>query len=123
MPEGQHRTQILVVEDEWLIADQIEAVLGDMQCDVVGPVPDVRQALEMLENQLVEAAVLDISLGAETSFPIADVLIARSIPFLFMSGYVSRDLPERFHTRNILLKPATTGQLTAQITLLLGQLS
>lgn len=105
------RPRILVVEDEWLIAAQLELTLEDLGYAVVGPAPSVREAVALIATDRPDAAVLDISLGDETSFAIAAALTERDIPFLFLSGYTAADLPAGLDGRILLNKPATERDL------------
>jgi DNA-binding response OmpR family regulator len=116
--------RLLLVEDEWVIAFRLEEAVRDMGYDPVGPVPTVRQALALLENQLVDGAVLDVSLGSgEKSFPIAIVLRDRNIPFLFVSGYQERDLPAEFAGIPICAKPYTDDALREKLRTLVGSIA
>jgi DNA-binding response OmpR family regulator len=101
--------RLLVVEDEWLIADEISHHLRKAGHEVVGPVPSVCQALSMI-NEDVDAALLDFSLNEEDSSPIAEELAARGIPFAFLTGYDPKDV---FWCREYprLQKPISTDAL------------
>jgi DNA-binding response OmpR family regulator len=99
------KLQVLVLEDEWLIAESLAAGLVEQGFEIIGPACRVSEALALLETRTVDVAVLDVSLGDETSFPVADKLHHRGISFVFVTGYGSGDLPERFKGRPILAKP------------------
>ncbi len=79
--------RILVVEDEALIAMLLEDLLGGLGCKVVGPAANVTQALELAARERPDAAVLDVNLGKEQVFPVADALQKAGIPFVFITGY------------------------------------
>jgi DNA-binding response OmpR family regulator len=79
--------RILIVEDEGLIALDMESVLIDAGCDVVGIAGSVKKALKILDEKGCDAAILDANLGNEDTTPIAEALRARQIPFLIVSGY------------------------------------
>jgi len=113
------RRRVLVVEDEWLLADQLEDTLRDLGYAVVGPVPTVLRALTLIESHRPDAALLDVSLRNENSFPIADELAKRSIPFLFLTGYVTPDLPAAFAGCPLMRKPASVQALRAKLDALL----
>ena len=86
--------RILVVEDEYLIAQDVQYDLEKAGATVLGPLPSVGQALEMIaRTDHIDAAVLDVNLGHDTSFSIAQALTIRSIPFLFATGYDASDIP------------------------------
>lgn len=91
---GVSKRRILVVEDEYLIASDLASWLEDQGAEVLGPVPSVEEALALLDTDpLPDAAVLDINLGNEQVFPVADALQAADVPFVFMSGYDAKLIP------------------------------
>jgi CheY-like chemotaxis protein len=102
--------RVLVVEDEILVAMDLQAVLEDGGYDPVGPASTVAQALALIERG-VDAALLDVNLGREDSLPIAEALLTRGHPFVFLTGYAARDFPERFASAPRLIKPVRTVEL------------
>lgn len=88
--------RVLVVEDEYILADDLSLALEDASAEVVGPAPRTARALALLGENDVDAAVLDINLGGEMSFTVADALATRGVPFLFTTGYDAAVLPDRF---------------------------
>ena len=87
--------RILVVEDEYVIAMEIAGVLEDCGAEIVGPVGSVGEALDLVSRQrLIDGAVLDVNLGGERVFPVARLLAARSVPYLFVTGYDALELAE-----------------------------
>jgi DNA-binding response OmpR family regulator len=107
--------RILVVEDEWLIGEYVADHLAETGYAVEGPAPNVGTALRILEQTQIDGAVLDITLGREKSFPIAERLLALNIPFVFLSGYVETDLPQMFSEVPLLTKPVGLSNLTTAI--------
>jgi CheY-like chemotaxis protein len=86
--------RILVVEDEYMIADAMKRGLEDEGATVVGPAPSVRRAFYLLEATAdLDGAVLDMTLGEEKVFPVADALQAKGIPFVFTTGYDPAGVP------------------------------
>ncbi|WP_068090324.1 response regulator [Novosphingobium rosa] len=82
------RYRILVVEDQFMLAQDICNELEEAGAEVIGPEPSLERALARIAQEPhIDGAVLDISLGDGTSFPIADLLTERNVPFLFASGY------------------------------------
>jgi PAS domain S-box-containing protein len=81
------RKRVLLVEDESLIAMMMEQTLRELDFDVVGPFGTVKDALAAVEHAAVDAGILDINLGGEMAYPIARILQARKVPFVFMTGY------------------------------------
>jgi len=107
--------RVLIVEDEALIAMQIEAELEDAGCAVVGPAPSAPQALRLIQREAIDAAVLDYRLGDENSCEIAAALLGRSIPFMFVTGHAIEDLPKDLHGQTCLAKPVKEGDLIATL--------
>jgi DNA-binding response OmpR family regulator len=88
-----HETpRILIVEDEYLIAMELDGTLRAAGYRVIGPASDIDAALELLKAERPDAAILDVDLGEEWVTPVAEVLHAMSVPFLLASGYVAADL-------------------------------
>lgn len=81
--------RILVVEDEMLLALDLQMILEDQGCTVIGPAPNAKRALQLLEDERPDAATLDLNLNGQSSAPVAAALAERSIPFLIISGYNS----------------------------------
>ena len=80
--------RVLVVEDEYMLAEDLREALESQGAEVVGPVPTVAEALDLLRREPApHMAILDINLGGEMVYPVADALRARGIPFLFATGY------------------------------------
>jgi CheY-like chemotaxis protein len=112
--------RVLVVEDEPLIASQLGSILSNVGFDVIGPAGNVRQALALIEQQSCDAAVLDVSLGDETSAPIAHGLIRNGTPFVVVSGYTRAQLPKIFQTAPLIGKPLRAAALEAEVKRCLG---
>jgi CheY-like chemotaxis protein len=85
--------KVLIVEDSYLLALTLEDMLTDSGADVVSIAPSVAIALKAMEAHAIDIACLDINLGSETSFPIADALAMRGIPFVFVSGCAADVVP------------------------------
>jgi len=89
--------RVLVVEDEYFIADDIARALSTLGAEVVGPVPTRADALACFNDSSgvgrIDAAVLDINLRGETCFPVADALATRGVPFVFATGYDQAMVP------------------------------
>lgn len=86
--------RVLVVEDEYFVADDMAQALRKLGAEVVGPVPDKDKALALLaSDRHIDAAVLDVNLRGQSVFPVADVLIQQGIPFVFATGYDRSSVP------------------------------
>ena len=94
--------RILVVEDEYLIAMSLQDALENAGSVVVGPVPSVENAIKKIDSEPhIDAAVVDVNLGGELAYAVADMLIARKIPFVFTSGYEDNVMRNRYaHVKN-----------------------
>jgi CheY-like chemotaxis protein len=103
--------RILVVEDEALVAMMLEDMLADLGCEVVGPAMRLDEGLELARLNGLDAAVLDINLGGERSYPIADLLDARGVPLAFVTGYGHSGRPGK--ADRVLQKPYREPQLRA----------
>jgi two-component system, response regulator PdtaR len=111
-PTGSGR-RVLIVEDQFLIALEIEQMLLAFGCVVIGPAPTVARALALLDGEQPDFVILDVNLGRERSTPIAEALLARGVPFALSTGYDSHQLPEAaFRDVRRLGKPLD-GQLLA----------
>ena len=96
--------KIMVVEDEPLIAMDLKDLLTASGCSVVGPALTLKQGMRLLENETIDGAILDVNLGRENVFPLADALAGRSIPFVYVTGYANMLRPCN-HGRPVLQKP------------------
>lgn len=112
--------RLLVVEDEALIAMMIEDVICDAGAIVVGPVATVRSAMSMLGSEPIDGAILDVNLGGQQVDPVADLLCAREIPFLFLSGYGESGICQRFPGATMVSKPFNDVQFVETVRRLLG---
>ncbi len=100
------RWTILIVEDEFLVAYDMQDMLQSLDCMVAGPVASIEEALDVLEAEPIDGALLDINIGGREVFPLADRLQERDIPFAFSTGYeVDSVIPARFADRPLLRKP------------------
>src|SRR4051812_10926936 len=79
--------RILVVEDEYMLAADVAQFLESRGATVIGPFGSVARALAAVERETIDGAVLDINLGDERVYPVADALIGRGVPIVFATGY------------------------------------
>jgi CheY-like chemotaxis protein len=113
--------RVLVVEDEFFLADDIAQTLCEAGAEVIGPIARVAKALEILANgQAVDAAILDLDVRGEKSFPIADILRARHVPHLFQTGYDPDAIPELYRDTPRCEKPYDVSALPELLCKLLG---
>ena len=112
--------RVLLVEDQLLIAMDLERILDTQGPRGIDTVASVTEALQRLEKVSPDLAILDVNLGGETSALIADELARRGIPFAFATGYSDRSLiPERFGAAPVIRKPFTTSDVIGQVAELL----
>lgn len=114
------RARVLVVEDEPVLALALEDMLTDLDFDVVGPAFHLDTALKLARTASLDAAVLDINLAGERSYPVADVLKRRGIPYLFATGYGA--LRAAAHADSVLVaKPYRLADIAAALDALLAE--
>ncbi len=82
--------KVLVVEDELLVSMMIADMLTDLGHDVIGTAANLASAVQKSSSLPVDFAILDVNLNGELSYPAADALVARGIPFVFATGYSSK---------------------------------
>ena len=97
--------QVLVVEDETLLAETLCDLLLKAGCEPVGPAANVAVALSLVETSRIDAAILDVRLMDEMSFAVAYALRARGIPLMFLTAYQRRDLPADLCDEILIEKP------------------
>jgi len=88
--------RILILEDEYFIADEIARAVQKLGLEVVGPIDDPDEGLKLLSSSKIDGAVLDINLGGKMAYPLADALHSRAIPFLLATGYGDGSIPKRY---------------------------
>ncbi|HEX4197545.1 MAG TPA: response regulator [Caulobacteraceae bacterium] len=108
--------RILVVEDEMTIALLIEDMLTDLGHQVVGLAMRLPQAMELAASAVIDFAILDVNLDGHMSFPVADLLRGRGVPFVFATGYGSAGLGEHYRGKaHVVKKPFRIEDLRSAI--------
>ncbi len=97
--------RVLLVEDEALVAMMIQDFLTESGHSVIGPISRASEAVEAARASDYDAAILDINLGDGMAYPVADILSARGIPFVFVTGYEADTIDDRFNGVPVLQKP------------------
>jgi PAS domain S-box-containing protein len=114
--------RVLLVEDEALVALQLQQDLEQYGYRVVGPARSLKHGLLLAAQEHIDAALVDISLGRTTSAPIADQLLERNIPFAFATGYLEVPmLPEHLRTVPLLNKPYIADEVHGMLARLVDQ--
>ena len=103
-----------------LVVMMIEDMLADLGCEAVTSAATVDQALALIDGQDFDAAVLDMNLNNDKSFPVADALAERGVPFIFSTGYSAHDMREGYRDRPVLKKPFFSEDLAAMLVRLLA---
>jgi len=101
----------MIVEDEALVAMALRESLDELGFSVIGPFNRISEAMIALRNNHIDAAVLDVNLGGELIYPLADVLAADHVPFVFITGYGAEEIEPRYASVPILQKPIEAGAL------------
>jgi len=109
------RPRILIVEDEPLVAMMLSGFLDQLGCTAVGPCTTPFEALSLLREAAVDAALLDVNLGGETVYPVADALARIRVPFAFLTGYDGESIEARFADVARLDKPVGLEQIGAAV--------
>ena len=99
--------RLLLVEDETMVAMMVEDMLSELGCVVVEVAGSVSAGLAAAsrEAEPIDGAVLDVNLGSETVYPVAEALKARGVPFVFSTGYSTAGIADRFAGVSIIAKP------------------
>jgi CheY-like chemotaxis protein len=120
MVDGKPKTlesrRILVVEDDHTIATNLAYSLQKLGATVVGPANSVASAMLLINGgETLDAAVLDVHLGSEKVFPVAEALLTRGIPFVFTTGYSASSIPTAFADQDLCEKPIDTRALSRML--------
>lgn len=107
--------RVLVVEDDMTIAMMIEDMLVDCGHEVVGVAMRLRDALENAAALQFDLAILDVNLDGLMSFPVADLLRQKNVPFFFATGYGAAGIPQNYSAFRALKKPFTQEDLEATL--------
>jgi DNA-binding response OmpR family regulator len=117
-----HGARVLVVEDEALIAFELQTTLADAGAQVVGPSLTLAEAFALAGRESLSAAILDVRLGRDTVGPVARQLAARRIPFFFYTGQIETDLIKaEWPQCKIISKPAPRRALIRAVASLLQE--
>ncbi len=107
--------RVLIVEDEYLLAHDLEQALKLQGASIVGPIGQFDAAYRRAARDHFDVAIIDVNLRGEPAYPIAHELMRQRIPFVFYSGYEPNVIPERFAGVSLWRKPVNTSQLVEHI--------
>jgi DNA-binding NtrC family response regulator len=102
---------ILIVEDEYLVAKELREIVRETGATALGPFARLAPAQQAARTSNISGAILDVTLGLETVFPLADELLARGVPFILQTGYGTTMLPERFRAVARIEKPFDLAEM------------
>lgn len=107
---------VLVVEDQYYIADEMRRTVRGLGGQVIGPAKDAESALGLIEaHGLPDLAVLDVDLGGSSIYPVAEVLRSHGAPFIFASGYEPWAVEAPFRSTPFAPKPVTAAGFIAAL--------
>ena len=118
MEDAEHNTKrvsVLVVEDEALIACDLQNILESNGYRVIGPAASLARAWDLIEQETPDLALLDVNLGSSTSFPLADVLNSRDCKIVFVTGHSRPFICESHRHRPVVEKPFLPHDLLAAV--------
>ena len=115
--------RLLLVEDEALVAMMLEDMLAELGCTVAAVTSTIAQALDFIGKLApsLDGALLDVNIGGEKIYPVADVLTRLGVPFLFVTGYGRGALDELYPNAIVVTKPYTAASLSAGLKSLPGR--
>jgi two-component SAPR family response regulator len=111
--------KVLIIEDELLLADTLASCLCNAGATVLGPIGRLRPAMDFLEEAEPDAVALNLDLHGKSTLPLADLLQARDIPFVFVSGFDPSEVPVRLAKAPYLMKPCAGGDVVQALQKLL----
>jgi CheY-like chemotaxis protein len=105
--------RVLVVEDEFVVAEELSAILADLGCKVVGPAASAGVALKLVQSEPLDGAILDLHLGEHWSTVLFPALNAKRIPIIVVTAYGSRGLPGWLDPHVLRLAKPVAGEILA----------
>ena len=122
--EGARRSlagkRLLVVEDELLVSMLLEDILGEFGAEIAGPHSRLADGLAAARAERFDGAILDLNLAGQPAEPLADLLLARGVPFVFITGYQRDSIDRRYANVPVLAKPIDSAALESVLLTLLG---
>jgi CheY-like chemotaxis protein len=110
-PDEWRGVRLLIVEDEYFLAQDLADRFERLGAEVLGPAGTVREALSLARSAQIDGAVLDVNLKGERVYPVADLLLQKQIPFVFASGYGGELEPDAYSHVPRCIKPVNFAML------------
>lgn len=107
--------RVLIVEDEYLLADELKCTLERAGASIIGPAGTSEAACKLIEREKFHLAVLDINLHGVRIYPLARLLLEKNIPFVFMSGYEHSTIPPELMYIEYLEKPVSAEDVLGAV--------
>ena len=108
--------RVLLVEDDVMICLLFEDMLQEFGCEIVGPACDLERATDLAQGEAsIDVAVLDVNLGGQVVFPVAEILAKRGVPILFATGLGADGLPEAWRGYQTVQKPMGMQEFAASL--------
>jgi DNA-binding response OmpR family regulator len=107
--------KVLIVEDDKSLAILLEDMLADLGHQSIGAVHSLGDATHAARKTQADLVLLDVNLGGFSSFPVADILCKRKIPFIFLTGYGKAGIEQKYDSASVLAKPFGIAQLASLI--------
>ncbi|WP_116090061.1 response regulator [Sphingomonas crusticola] len=107
--------RVLIVEDEMTIALLLEEMVEDLGHQVAGLAMRLPQAIELAHSRPLDLAILDVNLDGHMSYPVAEVLAERGVPYVFATGYGSAGIDAQYRDRVIIKKPYALDDIKGAI--------
>jgi CheY-like chemotaxis protein len=111
MKKNLQGIRLLIIEDEALVAMFIEDILSEMGCETVDILTSLPDAVSRVDGVNFDAVILDVNLGGERTYSLAERLIEKHIPFIFSTGYGVSGIPDNLHNVPIIQKPFQKSDL------------
>jgi two-component SAPR family response regulator len=119
---GIDSLRVFFIEDETMVALNLEDMLLEMGCTIAGTAMRLERARDQIESGIdADVAILDVNVAGEQVFPVAEMLDRRGVPIVFATGYDRDGLPESWHERAILQKPYTQEEVRRAILKAIGR--
>ena len=106
---------VLIVEDEYFLADDLARGFTEEGINIVGPVSSLAQAMALVQEKSIDMAVLDIALDGDEVYDVVDALTERDVPVLFVTGYDREAIPSRYANVPLCQKPAGADEVIAAL--------